>query len=166
MLGLQLDIKWRFDMVYPQTYNASIGDSFLSAKLVSFKLLILLITVTLLWTGSFLHDLDFGSDEHNSHNHFTAHHHDHVNHHDVITKSSVSDIDLTYDSHFHRPAATSHSISAQPDEQAKQVANLPVIEPSEKLLYLRTLANFQRPPPFIARHSRIKLYLLNKSLLI
>lgn len=131
-----------------------------------YKFIVASLTVILLWTGTFLHDLD--SNEHNHHSHVTAHHHhhDHTNAQDVGTNSAVSDIDLSCNPHFHRPAATSHAISAQPDEQAMRVASLPAIAPSEKLLYLCTLANFQRPPPFSARHSGISLYLLNRSLLI
>ena len=127
------------------------------------QLLAALTCFVLLWTGTLLHDLFFDDDGDN-HSALCAQHS--YSEHTCLTDSAFSNSHCSAEPHWHGPIATS-----QADNMTLSSHRTGNVFFAESFTWIDTLplavmATYQRPPPPSIRASQLKLYLLNRSLLI
>ncbi len=140
------------------------------------RFIVAVVTLTLLWTGTLLHDIF--SDANHGHDHFVAsashsnffehqdHHHD--GDEDHLAGAQISDSESATDGghHCHGPSAiTTIEVSVNGSYDSQPVL-LPLIGHWNNHVELLTVSNFSRPPPLTSRQFQTRLYLVNRTLLI
>lgn len=137
------------------------------------RFIVAVLTLTLLWTGTLLHD--FFSDEDHDHHHFASgshrhffEHDDHHHHDDGVFTTQISDSESLLDSdhHCHGPSAITTIHVAVNGCSDNQPVPLLGIGHWNNHLELLTVSNFSRPPPLSNRQFQTRLYLVNRTLLI
>lgn len=134
------------------------------------RLIVAVVTLTLLWTGTLLHDV-FSDADHDhfvasaSHSNYFEHHHD--GNEDHLVGAQISDSESVTDGHHcHGPSAITTIDESVNGNYDSQPILLPLIGHWNNHLELLTVSNFSRPPPLTNRQFQTRLYLLNRTLLI
>lgn len=140
------------------------------------RFIIAVVTLTLLWTGTLLHDI-FTDTEHH-HSHFVANGHSHFFEHDdhqhdgdeeYLVGAQISDSESETDGgqHCHGPSVVTTIDGSVNGYDDSQDVLLPFFGHwKNNHLELLTVANFSRPPPLTNRQFQTRLYLVNRTLLI